>query len=231
MAPALHHLSDNPGFDPLANNTFHHSQMFQVIMGLEECIASVEFHENTPNTPDVAREAPSHVQDDFRGPVMPGGNDGRVVLIVKRGRPEINQSNFTIQKNASLACVSRGRVRRRWDGPVVGEGLVGIADEQDVFGFQVGVDEVEVVKNYDMLEFLERTRWRRGWRGAKKKKKRTGNTGKELSGKILNLSAGERHENVALQKIKDTLTQKISNNANVIAIVETVAQVNAFIPI
>ena len=147
MAPALHHLSDNPGLDPLANNTFHHGQMLQVIMGLEECIASVEFHENTPNTPDVARETPSHVQDDFRGPVMPGGNDGRVVFVIKRGRPEINQSDVTIQKNSSLTCVPRRRVGRRWDCAVVGEGLVGIADEQNVFGFQVGVDEVEVVKD------------------------------------------------------------------------------------
>lgn len=52
-----------------------------------------------------------------------------------------------------------------------------------------------------------------------------------MAGKVLNLGTRERHETVALEKIKDTLSQEIGHNANVIAIVKTVAQVNAFIPV
>lgn len=52
-----------------------------------------------------------------------------------------------------------------------------------------------------------------------------------MTGKVLDLSAGKGHEAVAFEKIKDTLAQEIGNNANVVAIVETVAQVNAFIPV
>jgi hypothetical protein len=36
-------------------------------------------------------------------------------------------------------------MRRRGDGAVVGKGLVGVANEKDVFGFEVGVNEVEVM--------------------------------------------------------------------------------------
>lgn len=51
----------------------------------------------------------------------------------------------------------------------------------------------------------------------------TSYTRKQLSCEILNLSAGKRHETVALEEIKNTLTQKIGYNANVIAIVEAIA--------
>lgn len=51
----------------------------------------------------------------------------------------------------------------------------------------------------------------------------TGYTCEQLSCEILNLSAGKRHETVALEEIKNTLTQKIGYNANVVAVVEAIA--------
>lgn len=38
-------------------------------------------------------------------------------------------------------------MRRGWDGAIIGEGLVSVADEENVFGLKVGVDEIEVVKD------------------------------------------------------------------------------------
>ena len=51
----------------------------------------------------------------------------------------------------------------------------------------------------------------------------TGYTREQLSCEILNLSAGKRHEIVAFEEIKNTLTQKIGYNADVVAIVEAIA--------
>jgi hypothetical protein len=38
-------------------------------------------------------------------------------------------------------------VGRGGDVAVVGESLVGIVEEEDIFGLQIGMDEVEVVKD------------------------------------------------------------------------------------
>lgn len=103
MASTLHHLSNNAGFNPLANDALHHGQVLQIIVSLEKCIAGEELNENAPNAPDVAGETPSHVQDDFRGPVMSSRHNGRVVFVIERCRPEIDQPDFTVQENASLA--------------------------------------------------------------------------------------------------------------------------------
>ena len=51
----------------------------------------------------------------------------------------------------------------------------------------------------------------------------TGYTGKKLSGKILDLCTRERHKIIALQKVENTLSQKIGDNADMVAIVEAVA--------
>lgn len=38
-------------------------------------------------------------------------------------------------------------MRRGWDGAIICERLVSVADEEDVFRFKVGVDEIEVMKD------------------------------------------------------------------------------------
>ena len=59
----------------------------------------------------------------------------------------------------------------------------------------------------------------------------TGYAGEQLPGKVLNLTAGEWHKAVSLQKIEDTLPQQISHDTDVIAIVKTVPQVDALVAV
>ena len=105
-------------------------------------------------------------------------------------------------------------MRGRRDRSVICEGLVCIAHEKDVLWLEVGVDEVEVMKNWTLL--------------ASRPKKRsvealTGYTRKKLSCKVLYLRAGKGHETVTLQKIEDALSQKICDDANVVAVVKAIA--------
>lgn len=146
-SPTLHDLSDQLGVDPASDHGFHHRQMFQVVMCLKERITSEELHQDTPDAPDVTWETPAQVQDNLRSPIMPCRNDGGVVLIIKGGRAEVDQSDLAVEENTSLASVAGVCVRGRGNRAVVGEGLVGVANKEDVFGFQIGMDEVEVVKN------------------------------------------------------------------------------------
>lgn len=55
---------------------FHHRQMLQVIVRLEQGIAGEELDKNTTYAPDVAREAPSKVEYDLGGTVV-SGRDNR----------------------------------------------------------------------------------------------------------------------------------------------------------
>jgi hypothetical protein len=55
---------------------FHHCQMLQVIVRLEQGIAGEELDENAAYAPDVAREAPSKVEDDLGSTVVSGRDDG-----------------------------------------------------------------------------------------------------------------------------------------------------------
>lgn len=65
-----------------------------------------------------------------------------MVFVIEGRRTEVDESDFTIEENAALSRVaSRGMGRGR-DSAVVSEGLVGVADEEDVFGFEVGMDKV-----------------------------------------------------------------------------------------
>lgn len=47
----------------------------------------------------------------------------------------------------------------------------------------------------------------------------------------MNLAVGKWNEMVAFEEVKDTLTQKIHDNADMTAIVEAVSQVNAAISV
>lgn len=65
-----------------------------------------------------------------------------MVFVIEGRRTEVNESYFTIEENAALPRVASCGVRRGWYGAVVSEGLIGVADEEDVFGFEVGMDKV-----------------------------------------------------------------------------------------
>ena len=60
---------------------------------------------------------------------------------------------------------------------------------------------------------------------------RTGNTGQELTRKTLDLTAWKRYEGICLEKVKNALTEKIRDNADVVPVVEAISEVNASIPV
>lgn len=131
----------------MANNALHHRQVLQIVVGLEKGISGKEFNQNATDTPDITRETPTQIENNLWGPVMSSGDDRRVILVIEGGRSKINQSNLTIQEDASLTCCPRCCMRGRRDCSVVGERLIRVAHEQDVLGFQVGVNEVNVMED------------------------------------------------------------------------------------
>ena len=144
----LCYLPDQPRIDSMPDYCLHHRQMFKIIMGLKQGIAGEKFHQDASDTPDVTRETPAEVENNFRCPIMPCGDNRGVVFIVERGRTKVNEPNLTVKKNPPLTRVARICMGRRGDGTVIGEGLVGAADEEDVFGFEVGVNEIQVMKDW-----------------------------------------------------------------------------------
>lgn len=79
---------------------------------------------------------------------MSCGDNGGVVFVVEGGRAKVDEPDLAVEKDSTLAGISRVRVRGGGDGAVIGEGLISVADKEDVFGFQIGVDEVEVVEDW-----------------------------------------------------------------------------------
>lgn len=109
--PSLHDLPDQPRVNSRSNDCFHHSQVFQIVVRLEERIAGEELHQNTPDTPDITRETPAEVQDDFRRAVVPCGDNGGMVLVIEGGRPEVDEPDLGVEKDAALAGVAGRRMR------------------------------------------------------------------------------------------------------------------------
>lgn len=83
------------------------------------------------------------------------------------------------------------------------------------------MDQVQVVQDWTRLASSQRVS--EGWF--------TGNTGKELSSKTLDLTAWERYKAISLEKIEDTLTQQVGDNADVISEVERVSQMYTLVPV
>lgn len=71
-----------------------------------------------------------------------------MIFIIKGSRAKVNQTDLAVQQDASLRSFTGDGERGGRDVSVVGEGLVVVVDKEDVFGFQVGVDEVEIVEDY-----------------------------------------------------------------------------------
>lgn len=88
-----------------AYNSFHHRQVLEVVMSLEKGIAGKELDEDAADAPDVTREGPAQSQDDLWRSIMPGGHDGRMILILEGGRAEIYQANFCVEQDPSLRCL------------------------------------------------------------------------------------------------------------------------------
>lgn len=73
-----------------------------------------------PYRPDVARLRPAQLQYYFRRPVVTSGHDRTVVLVVKRGTTEINQTNIGALDTTNLTILlfffgSEMKKKRRLD--------------------------------------------------------------------------------------------------------------------
>lgn len=143
----LHNLSDKSRVDLGPNDSFHHRKMFEVVMCLEKGVSGEELNQDTANTPNITGETPSQVEYNFGGTIVSSRNDRGMILVIEGRRTKVDQSNFAVEKDTPLSSVARICVGGRRDGTVISKGLVGVADEEDVFGFEVGMDEVEVMKD------------------------------------------------------------------------------------
>ena len=81
-----------------------------------------------------------HTEDDLWCSVMPCANDRRMVLILERGTPEIDKADIGRVENPLRLGLISSSARYGYHSEV-------ITDKEDVFRFEVGVDEVEVMEN------------------------------------------------------------------------------------
>ena len=107
---ALHYLSYETSINPVAYYSLHHGKMLQIVMSLEQSVPCEELDQYTADTPNITRETPAEIQNDLWGPVMSGGNNGRVIFVIEGRRPKINQTNLAVQQNSSLTCAAGDRV-------------------------------------------------------------------------------------------------------------------------
>lgn len=192
---------DNVSINLATAHSFHHSQVLEVVVRLEQGVAGEELDENASYAPDVAGEAPSQVQDNLWRAIVSCRDHRRVVLIVKCGRPKVDEPYLGVKKHLAVSCCAIDRRRRRRYCAVVCEGLVRILDQQDVLGLEIGVDEIQVVQE--------------------------GDTGEELLCKLLDMRAWEGDEAVALEEVEHALAVEVGDDADVVAEVEAVSKVDA----
>lgn len=122
--------------------------MLEIIVRLEEGVAGKELDQDASDAPDVAGERPAESEDDLRRPVVPGGHDRGVVLVLECCRAEINQSDLRVQQHLPLRGLAVDIVAGRRYLAIVREGLVLVVAEQYVLGLEIGVDQVEIVEDW-----------------------------------------------------------------------------------
>jgi len=113
-----------------AQNPLHHSEVFSVVVGLEQGDTESELEDDAADTPDVAGLAPAELQDDFWSSVVAGGDYRTVVLVVEGGAAEVDEAD--------------GGVLDILD--VVAAALVVRVEEQDILWFEIGVSDSVFVK-------------------------------------------------------------------------------------
>ena len=66
----LHDLTNDLRLDLAVAHCFHHGEMLEVVMRLEESVASEKLYQDASYAPDVAWVAPAKLQDDLGGAVV-----------------------------------------------------------------------------------------------------------------------------------------------------------------
>lgn len=133
--------------DPGIDDRFHHGQMLEIIVSLEQGIPGKELDQDTPDAPYIAGVGPTKAQDDLWRPVMPRRHDRRVVFILEGGRSEVDKPDLRVKKHSPLSSLPTDRSRRRRDLAIIREGLVLVMAQKNVLGLQVGMDQVEIMED------------------------------------------------------------------------------------
>ena len=135
--------------------------------------------------------------------VVSRAHDRAVIFIVESGRSKINQVDLRRKQHSPELGTSCCESGRRGYVAVVGEGLIRMTEQEDVFRLQIGVNEVEIVKECDGAE--------------------------QLPSKGLDMRTREWNETAGFQKVEDTEAKKRRDDADVTAPVEAIAQLNTAI--
>ena len=80
-----------------AQYRLHHGQMFAIVVRLKKGHTLEELVDDAAEGPDVARLRPAELEDDFRRAVVASRHHGRVMLMVERGRSEVDQPDGRIE--------------------------------------------------------------------------------------------------------------------------------------
>lgn len=91
--------------DPRANDSLHHGEVFQVIVSLEQGIASEELDQDAANAPYIARKRPAEAENDFRCSIMASANNRGMIFILEGSGSKVDQPDLGIEKHAPLRCL------------------------------------------------------------------------------------------------------------------------------
>lgn len=136
---------------------------------------------------------------------MPCTDYARVIFVIECGAPEVNKIDVWRQQDSPELRAPCGQGTARRDVPVVGEGLVGVTQEQNVLRFEIGMDEVEVVQK--------------------------GDGSKELPRESLDVRTRERHEAGRLEKVENAEAEQRRDDADVASPIEAVPKLNAAVAV
>lgn len=78
-------LANQSLVDGRVAHCFHHCQMLEVIVRLEQSITSEELDQNAANAPNVTGKTPSEVENNLGSTVVAGRDNRGVILVVKSG--------------------------------------------------------------------------------------------------------------------------------------------------
>ena len=79
----------------MTENSFHHGQVYEVLVCLEQIEAGIKLKEDAADRPNVARLLPFQSKDEFRCPVITHRYNGVMMLVVERRTAEIDKANVS----------------------------------------------------------------------------------------------------------------------------------------
>lgn len=92
--------------DPPVAHALHHSQVLEIIVRLEESVASEELDKNATDTPNIAGEGPSKSKDDLGSTVVTRRHHRRVILVFESSGAKIDEANLGVEEYLALRGLS-----------------------------------------------------------------------------------------------------------------------------